>query len=146
MDTSFIGHEFTPKDIIVEAGQLRFFAKSTREKNDIYWSEEAAIAAGHPSLPAPPTFLFSLDILAPNKDKSILELLGIDIGKILHAEQRFKYIRQIYAGDKITLNTKIADMYEKKGGALQFVVSEITATNQNNEIVGSMTSSLVVRN
>ena len=145
MDKNLIGQKSTPKTITVEQGQLQFFAKATGAKDKVYWDVEAAKAAGHPALPAPPTFLFCLDSLAPSRDRSILQQLGVDIGRILHGEQRFKYGKPVYAGDEVTFQNEITDMYEKKGGALKFVMSQTTATNQQGEHVGTMINSLVIR-
>ena len=145
MDTSLIGQKSTPKSVVVEQGQLQLFAKATSTKDKIYWDLDEAKAAGHPSLPAPPTFLMCLDSLAPTKDPSVLQQMGVDIGRILHGEQRFKYAKPIYAGDTITLQSEITNMYEKKGGALQFVVTESTATNQDGEVVGTLINSIVIR-
>ena len=145
MDKSLIGQKSTPKTITVEQGQMQFFAKATGAKDRVYWDVEAAKAAGHPALPAPPTFLFCLDSLAPSQDRGVLQQLGVDMGRILHGEQRFKYGKPVYAGDEITFQNQITDMYEKKGGALQFVVSQTTATNQHGEHVGTMINSLVIR-
>lgn len=146
MDTSLIGQRSKPKRIVVEQGQLRLFAKATGTRDRIYWDVDAAQAAGHPALPAPPTFLMCLDSLAPSNDPSALAQLGIKIGRILHGEQRFKYGRTpMFAGDEITFQSQITDMYEKKGGALQFLVTETTATNQNGEHVGTMINTLVIR-
>ena len=145
MDKSLIGKKSKPKKITVEEGQMRLFAKATGARQKIYWDLQAAKAAGHPALPAPPTFLFCLDSLAPSEDRGVLAQLGVDIGRILHGEQRFKYGKPVYAGDEITFQNEITDMYEKKGGALQFVVSETTATNQHGDYVGTMINSLVIR-
>ena len=145
MDTSLIGQKSPPKSIVVEQGQLQLFAKATGTPDQSYWDVAAAKEAGHPALPAPPTFLMCLDSLAPSNDPGVLKQLGVDIGRILHGEQRFKYGKPIYAGDEITFESEITDMYEKKGGALQFVVSESTATNQNGEVVGKVINSLVIR-
>lgn len=146
VDTSIIGQESQPKTVVVEQGRMQFFAKATGAKDPVYWDIDAAKAAGHPSIPAAPTFLFTLDMFAPSKGPSIVQTLGVDIGRLLHGEQRFTYRKPIYAGDEITLIAKVVDAYDKKGGALQFVVSETTATNQNGESVGTMTNSLVIRN
>ena len=146
MDTSLIGQESSPRSVVVEQGQLQFFAKATGTKDKQYWDVDGALAAGHRALPAPPTFLFSLDLLAASGEPGILAQLGVDIGRILHGEQRFKYGAQIYAGDTITMATKVTDMYEKKGGKLQFVITETKATNQDNVEVGSMSNSIVIRN
>ena len=145
LDKAFIGLETRPRTVEVEKGQLRFFAKATDETNRIYFDEAAAEAAGHPALPAPPTFLMCLGSLAPDRE-DILGKLGIDIGRILHGEQHFTHLEPIYAGDTITLITRVTDMYDKKGGALDFIVQETHATNQKGEKVGLARSTIVVRN
>ena len=143
---SVIGRETQPKTITVEQGQLQFFAKATAAKDKIYRDLDAAKAAGHPAIPAPPTFLMCLDSLCPSKEASIIATLGVDIGKILHGEQRFTYGDPIYAGDEITFTSVVLDAYDKKGGALQFIVSEAQAVNQHGKSVGTMTNTLVIRN
>jgi acyl dehydratase len=145
LDKTFIGHEFAPRFAEVEKGQLKFFAKATGETNPIYFDEEAARAAGYEALPAPPTFQFSLELLAADA-QGPLGLLNVDIGKVLHGEQQFSFERQIYAGDTIKLVTRIVDIYDKKGGALEFIVQETTAENQHAEPVGKTRTVTVVRN
>lgn len=145
LDKSLIGHQTASRSIEVEKGQLRFFAKATDETNPIYFDQDAARVAGHPTLPAPPTFMMCLGSLA-QEENGILAKLGVDIGQILHGEQHFTYRKPIYAGDVITLTTRVTDMYDKKGGALDFIVQETQATNQEGEAVGSTRSTIVVRN
>jgi acyl dehydratase len=50
------------------------------------------------------------------------------------------------AGDRITVQSRIDDIYSKKNGALEFVVKSSRAVNQNNELVAEMRSVIVVRN
>jgi acyl dehydratase len=145
IDRSFIGYAFPDREVDVEASQLRFFAKATGETNPIYFDRDAAREAGHPELPAPPTFLFSLE-LQSQAGKGILDVLGIDIGAVLHGEQHFQYDRLLYAGDRVKLRPRITDIYEKKGGALEFVVQETEATNRDGERVGTCRTVTVVRN
>lgn len=145
LDKSFIGLETKPRSVEVEKGQLRFFAKATGETNPVYFSEKAAKEAGHPALPAPPTFLFCLETMAPPVE-NIMGKMGVNIGRVLHGEQQFTYGKQIYAGDTITLTTKISDIYDKKGGALEFIVQDTSATNQKGENVGVARTVIVVRN
>ena len=145
LDRSFIGFETKPRAVEVEKGQLRSFADATGEKNPIYFDEAAAKAAGHPGLPAPPTFLFSLGLLAPETE-SVIAKLGVDMGRVLHGEQSFTYGKPIHAGDVITLKTRISDIYDKRGGALDFIVEDTDATNQNGQAVGVTRTVIVVRN
>lgn len=149
IDRKHLGEVSEPRIIDVEKGQLRFFAKATGETNPIYFDEEAAKAAGHPALPAPPTFLFSLALGAPAKRGNILDAecgMGVDMRKILHGEQSFEYKQQIYAGDQVTLVTKTSEIYDKKGGALEFVAQDTTATNGAGDLLGTMRVVTVVRN
>lgn len=145
LDRSKIGYEFTSFSADVEKGRLKFFAKAIGETNPIYTDETAARDAGYPSLPAPPTFTMVLDMEGP-ENMPVLELLDIDIAKILHGSQEFEYFAPICAGDVITVTSRIADMFDKKGGALEFVVSENTYTNQNGQLTAKATSTLIVRN
>ena len=145
LDKDKIGHEFSSCTTDIEKGRLRFFAKAIGETNPIYSDEDAAKAAGYPNIPAPPTFMFSVDLDGPEM-LPIVGLLQLDIGRVLHGTQDFEYLGQIYAGDRITQSSKIVDIYDKKGGALEFVVQESTYTNQNDELVGPAQQTLVYRN
>jgi acyl dehydratase len=145
LDKNKIGHEFSSFTVDIEKGRLRFFAKAIGETNPIYTDEKAAQSAGYRTIPAPPTFMFSVDLEGPEL-LPVLKLLDLDIGRILHGSQEFEYLGQIYAGDRITQQSKIVDIFDKKGGALEFVVQESTYTNQNDELVGKAQQTLVYRN
>ena len=146
VDQSFKGFTSEPRQIEVEKGQLRFFAHATSETNPIYFDEDAARAAGHPALPAPPTFVFSLALGAPPTRGNILGDMGVDMRRILHGEQSFTYHRPIHAGETITLTTTTSDIYEKKGGALEFIVQDTKAENAAGELCVEMRVVTVVRN
>jgi acyl dehydratase len=144
-----IGQASEPRAVEVERGFLRFFAEATGESDPVYFDDAAARAAGHPALPAPPTYLFSLNLSAPAKIGSVLDPvngMGVDMSRILHGEQSFTYHRPIYAGDRLTLVTTTRDIYAKKGGALEFVVQDTTAHDENGVLVAEMESVTVVRN
>lgn len=143
-DKSLIGRSLGVTQVEVEKGRLCFFAKSIGETSPVYCDEEAARAAGYKSLPVPPTFLFCLE----GEGRDLVEELnvyGFDLGRILHAEQSFNYHLPAVAGDVLTFDTRISDVYEKKGGALQFVVKETRVTNQHGEHVADVRCSLVQR-
>jgi len=144
LDKQFIGHRFAPFSADVEKGRLKFFAKAIGQTDAVYTDEAAARAAGHPGLPVPPTFLFCLEMEAPNPG-AIRDLLDIDIAKVLHGEQRFTYHRMAYAGDTLSFEQRIADIYDKKGGLLEFVVRETRVTNQRGEHVADLHGITVVR-
>ncbi|WP_109481226.1 MaoC family dehydratase N-terminal domain-containing protein [Paraburkholderia sp. C35] len=144
IDKKFIGKVLPTFRAVAEAGQLRFFAKATGETSRRYVDEAAARDAGHRALPLPPTFLFSLELQQP--DTSWRDELGIQLSRILHGEQSFTYHRLAYAGDVLHFESRIADIYDKKNGALDFVVRETRVTNQHGEHVADLRSVLVHRN
>jgi acyl dehydratase len=146
LDTSFIGHEFSSFTTDVEKGRLRFFAKAIGETNPIYTDEAAAMEAGYRALVAPPTFSMVLDMDGPDEVMPVLDLFKLDIARILHGSQDFEYYEPICAGDRITVTARVADIFDKKGGALDFVVMEFSYTNQDGVLVAKATSTLVHRN
>lgn len=145
LDRRHIGHEVPPFQVEVEKGPLRFFAKATGQTDPVYSDEAAARAAGHPSLPVPPTFLFCLEMESPHL-AAIRELLRMDLRRILHGEQGFTYHAMAYAGDTLTFEQRLDDIYEKKNGALEFVVRKTRVTNQRSELVAEMRCVTVYRN
>jgi len=144
IDRRWIGHRLEATQFTVERGRLRFFAQAIGETGPVYIDLEAARIAGHADLPAPPTFLFSAE-LDSGAIFSMLEMLGIDIGKILHGEQSFSYHKEVIAGDTLTVHSTITDICERKGGALQLVVKQSEVVNQRAETVARMRSVIVVK-
>ena len=111
IDKRFIGHVMPTFSAVVEAGRLRFFAKATGQTDPLYSDEAAARAAGHPGLPVPPTFLFCLEMESPDP-AAIRNLLGMDYRSLLHGEQGFTYHAMAYAGDTLTFEQRIEDIYD----------------------------------
>ena len=144
LDTQYIGHRFEPFLAEVEKGRLKFFAKAIGQADPVYSDEAAAKRAGHPGLPVPPTFLFCLEMESPNPG-ALRELLEIPVPKILHGEQRFTYHAMAFAGDTLHFEQRIADIYAKKGGLLEFIVRETRVTNQHGTPVADLHGITVVR-
>ena len=143
-DKNLIGHKLDRFHTEVEKGRLRFFAKAIGETDAVYTDEAVAKAAGYKSLPVPPTFLKCLE--GEGRDlNTFLKLVNFDLGRILHAEQSFVYHKMAYAGDVLTFDTRVVDVYEKKGGALTFVVQQTRVSNQDGEHIADIHSSLVQR-
>jgi len=144
IDHKWIGYEAEPTEFDIERGRLRFFAKAIGETDPIYTDVAAARRAGYADLPAPPTFLFSAE-LDSGATFAMLEHIGVDLARILHGEQSFRYVGDVVAGDTATVRSRISDIYEKKGGALQFVVKQSEVVNQRNQQVAHMRAVIVVR-
>jgi len=144
VDRTHIGRTLPPHSTNVEAGRLRLFAKAIGETHPEYTDEGAARAAGHPALPAPPTYVLCLDFDAPDPYAWFAEF-GIDIARVLHGSQNFRYFAPIYAGDRLTFASRIEDVFQKRGGALTFVIKETDVTNQHGVRVAELRATIVIR-
>lgn len=144
MDRSLIGRTWPDKQYRITADALRFFAKATGETNPVYLNEAAARAAGHPALPVPPTFLFSAELMA-EADGFWIEEIDVPLEKVLHAEQSFELDRVVYAGETLTIGSRISDVYDKKGGLLEFVTRDVTYHDESGRRCALLQSVLVVR-
>lgn len=144
IDKKHIGYAPSPTLWDVEKGRIAFFAKVIGLTDPIHTDEAAAKAAGYRGIVAPPTFIFG----APGdsgETMKLIETLEIDLGKVLHGEQRFDYHAPVCAGDTLRFESRVSDIYDKKGGALEFVVNDTKVTNQLGDHVADLHSVIVVR-
>ncbi|MCM2337280.1 MaoC family dehydratase N-terminal domain-containing protein [Hydrogenophaga pseudoflava] len=144
IDKKFIGYEVPPTLWDVEKGRIRFFAEVIGSADPIYLDEASAKAAGYRNVVAPPTFIFGAESDSGVLMK-LLDTLRIDLREVLHGEQRFDYHAPVCAGDTLRFQTRVADIYDKKDGALEFVVNDTKVTNQLGEHVADLHSVIVVR-
>lgn len=145
IDKQHIGKIFPAHTVEVEKGRLRFFARTIGETDPVYVDEAAAQAAGYDSLPVPPTFLFSLEMEKPEPFAWFSEV-GLNLSRILHGSQSFSYHAPVCAGDVLTFSSHISDIFDKKNGALEFVVKDTMVTNQHGVHVADLSSVIVQRN
>lgn len=144
IDRKFIGYQLKPSVLTVDRTRLQFFAKAIGEKDPVYVDPAAAKAAGYADVPAPPTFLFAAELDSGANDQLLADL-DIPLAKLLHGEQSFRYLQPVCAGDTVTVQSTITDIYDKKGGKLEFAVKESKVTNQRDELVAELRTVLVVR-
>lgn len=144
IDKKWIGVDLGSSALTIERGRLKFFAKAIGETDPVYTDEAAARDAGYADLPAPPTFLFAAE-LDSGALFALLDRLGVPLGKVLHGEQRFEYLAPAVAGDTVTVSSRIADLYDKKNGDLEFIEIESQAVNQHGTPVARLRSVTVVR-
>lgn len=128
----------------VERGRIRQFATAIGEQDAVHHDIEAARAAGHPDLLAPPTFLFGLEL----EQSDVFEVLSgydVDLSQVLHGEERFAFHGPVHAGETVTFRSRFVDVYSKSGGALDFVVrrSEVC---RGEEPVADLESVTVIKN
>jgi acyl dehydratase len=136
-----VGRTSAPLVYDVERGHIRRFADAVGDPNPIYRDDEAARAAGHPAIPAPPTFAAAL---RPNDPR---EGLDIDWKKLLHGEQEITLHRPLYAGDRLTVVGRIAEagVKETKSGLMDTLVVEAVGSDAAGAPVFTSRSTVLVR-
>ena len=99
LSQSFVGRVFPMEEpYVVGVEKIREFASAIGDLNPISHSAEAASAAGHPALVAPPTF--AVVAMARAQDTVLFDpALGLDFSRVVHGDQSFVHHRPIHAGD-----------------------------------------------
>ena len=144
LNRSLINKTFPIIKFDVEKQRVKFFSKVTGQTDPVYFDEKAALEKGYPSLLTPPTFLTTVGHEQKNPYQ-YLDDLSISMKDVLHAGQKYKYHKLVFAGDKIIMKSKIKDIYHKKNGTLKFVEIESLFINQNKDSVVESISTLVIR-
>ncbi|MCO5969566.1 MaoC family dehydratase N-terminal domain-containing protein [Actinoallomurus soli] len=106
LNREFIGRAFPPSEPYeVTRLKIREFADAIGDLNPVYRDPEAAKAAGHPDVIAPPTFPIVISIGGASLTDPEL---GLNYAMVVHGEQRFEYNRPLHAGDVVTAESTIA--------------------------------------
>ncbi|MBZ0129196.1 MAG: MaoC family dehydratase N-terminal domain-containing protein [Rhodobacteraceae bacterium] len=141
----FLGKTYPKFSVAVERGRIAQFARSIGTDDAVFFDEDAAKQQGYRAIPAPPTFAYSITMDA-GQAFNVLEDMGVEKSKAMHGEQGFTYFADICAGDTITGQQKVTDIYDKKNGALIFFVTEMKLENQAGTHVADLHSVIVIRN
>ncbi len=146
-DSSKIGKEYAPLVWEVERGKIREMAKAIGDPNPIYQDREAAIREGYKDTPVPPTFL-TVPMMWNSSMPAVINDLKINFMMVLHGEEQYEYLKEIYPGDTITATPKVANIEEKtnkSGRKMDMVTLELLYKNQRGEDVARARTLLVER-
>jgi acyl dehydratase len=123
LNRDYIGHTFPPTEPYeVSRVKIREFADAIGDANPVYRDREAAKAAGHPDVVAPPTFpiVFTMGGAAlAGAD------LGVNYAMVVHGEQRFEYTRPVRAGDTVVCQSTINDIRAAGRNELKTIQTEV---------------------
>ncbi|MCS0671272.1 MaoC family dehydratase N-terminal domain-containing protein [Cytobacillus firmus] len=132
-----MGVELTPYTYSVEKGKIKELAAAIGDPNPIYYDEDAARKEGYDGIPIPLTYLQVIDLWGGYSFEQKCQMLNLNPVKILHGEQGYQFLKTIYAGDKLTVLGKVADVKVKQGssGGMNLITLEFEYRNQFNELV-----------
>ncbi len=134
-----------PPGFPIERGKIHEFANSILDDNELYHDEEAAKAAGLPSVVAPPTFS-SASAFFPQPSSGGQRIEGLDMRFVLHGGQELIFERPVFAGDVLVSEPGETKSYEKKGrrgGTMKFIERETIFRDAQGEIVVRSRSTLI---
>jgi len=137
-----VGQAYGPITYAVGREKIREYAHAVGETNALHLDLEAARAAGHRDLVAPPMFavVYSSPVLMPALfDPEI----GLDFSRMVHGAQEFAWGPLVVAGDEITTEAELVSKEER--GGMGFFVFETRSDNQDGERVCTGTWTNIVR-
>lgn len=139
IEPSAAGRAYPTQAYEVSREKIREFADAIGDANPVYRDAEAARALGHTEVIAPPTFamipvLRGLDML--------MDDLGIEYARVIHAGQRFLHVRPIRAGDRLRTTTTLDSVRTVGGNDLIGIRCEVESGS--GESVCTATASLLV--
>jgi acyl dehydratase len=97
------------------------------ESNPIYYERASARESGFRDVVAPPMFCVAY-CTVPMTRALFDPDLGIDMWRLIHGSQRYRWGEPVCAGDMITTECRLGDVYEKAGKT--FYVFESVSVNQ----------------
>jgi acyl dehydratase len=137
-----VGKSYPPTTYAVGREKIKEYALAVGETEPLYLDPQAARAAGHADVIAPPMFavVFAAKAMTvPLFDPEV----GIDFAHMVHGAQEFRWGPLVVAGDEIQTTASVKDINHRAG--LGFFVFETVSVNQRGETVCTGTWTNIVR-
>ncbi|WP_295779606.1 MaoC family dehydratase N-terminal domain-containing protein [uncultured Microbacterium sp.] len=141
VNPELVGRAFPPTaPYLVGREKVREFARAVFADAPQHSDPEAARALGYADVVAPPTFAMVV------QDLTLQQLLGdpdsgIELSRLVHAEQRFRYSRPIVAGDELVATLSVTGIRSMGGNAM--ITSEAEIVDADGAHVVTTTSVLL---
>jgi len=125
VNPELVGRAFAPTaPYLVGREKVREFARAVFADAPQHSDPDAARALGYADVVAPPTFAMVV------QDLTLQQLLGdpdsgIELSRLVHAEQRFRYTRPIVAGDELVAALSVTGIRSMGGNAMITSEAEI---------------------
>ncbi|MBD8479152.1 FAS1-like dehydratase domain-containing protein [Microbacterium sp. CFBP 8794] len=125
VNPELVGRAFAPTaPYLVGREKVREFARAVFADAPQHSDPDAARALGYADVVAPPTFAMVV------QDLTLQQLLGdpdsgIELSRLVHAEQRFRYTRPIVAGDELVATLSVTGIRSMGGNAMITSEAEI---------------------
>lgn len=143
VNRDYIGRTF-PSGQPYEVSRVKIaeFANAIGERSPLCRDRDAARAAGHQDVVAPPTFAIVVSMASSSRalaDKG----LGLNYAMVVHGEQRFSYARPLHAGDVVVARSRITDI--RDAGRNVMLLTDTDISTVDGEHVCTAHSTIVER-
>ncbi|RNL62775.1 hypothetical protein EFK50_13590 [Nocardioides marmoriginsengisoli] len=122
----------------VERGKIIEFARSVGATDPSYFDVDFARSRGFADLPMPPTFSQVVAHWNGGDAAALPRELGLDLARVVHGTQTYKYGRTPTAGETLTGRRQVIDVKTKtsrSGGEMTFVTVQTTFTDEHGTTV-----------
>jgi acyl dehydratase len=137
-----VGRTYAPVVYAVGREKIREYAHAVGETNPLHLDLDAARAAGHDDLVAPP--MFAVVYSMPALSAAIFDPeIGLDFSRMVHGGQEFTWGPLVRAGDEISTQAELTSVDER--GGMRFFVFESRSDNARGERVCTGTWTNIVR-
>lgn len=128
LNPAFVGRTAAASEPLeVTRGDIRRFATAIGDRSPVCHDVEAARAAGHPDLVAPPTFLITATFGGEAGALLSDPELGLDYSVVVHGEQSFAFSRPVHAGDVLETVTRVTGIRSAGRNELMTLVTTVTS-------------------
>jgi acyl dehydratase len=140
--TEAIGKSYPPVVYAVGREKVKEYASAVGETNPLHLDPEAARAAGHADVVAPP--MFAVVYQSPSVMPALFDPeVGIDFAMMVHSGQDFRWERLVVAGEELTTTTTVAEIAER--GGMGFYEFDVVTRDGDGEVVVTGRWKMLVR-
>ena len=142
VETKAVGRSYPSTTYAVGREKIKEYAFAVGETNPVHLDVDAARAAGHRDVVAPP--MFAVVFSAPAMGPAIFDPeVGMNFAMMVHGAQEFRWGPLVVAGDEIETTVTVKDISERDGKG--FYIFESRSVNQDGEEVCVGTWTNIVR-
>lgn len=105
----------------IEAGKVKEFALALGIEDTVYFDRENARKQGYDEIPVPPTFFTVIDYWNDRDLYQMFDDLGLDQQNVLHGEQSYEYLEDVFVGDTIYPQANLVNQFQKNGNIFYFL-------------------------
>jgi acyl dehydratase len=115
IDPEMVGRELGSVRFPVERSKLYELARALGDDDPVWHDHDAALDAGFPGVPMPPTATVLADHWQPGGALAPALALGADVARLLHGEASWEFLRPVAMGEVLRATTRVVDVTTREG-------------------------------